>query len=77
MHRIIEQPIKRYLEWVHGAPGSPERQWMFYRCEGCKGIVNWKQIAKGGCDCGLSNRIRGARLRWHEKLRLLVAPWMV
>lgn len=73
----LEAPFKRWLDHCHGTAPDPVRQRQFYRCEGCKGIVTWHQIARGGCDCGIGSRVRAAALTWHEKVRLLVLPWTV
>lgn len=77
MLQMIEGPIKRYLEHFHGAPTDPKRQLAYYRCELCRGIVTWKQIAKGGCKCGVGSRIRAAHLTTAEKARLLLLPWTI
>ena len=77
MRARIEQPIKAYLTWWHGAPTEPMRQYVYYRCELCRGLVTWKQIATGGCKCGVGSRVRGAHLTFFEKARLLIAPWTV
>lgn len=73
----VEQPIKRYLDYWHGAPVDPVRQRQFYRCDGCHRLVTWHRIREGGCLCGIGSRVRTASLRWHEKVRLIVFPWTV
>ncbi len=75
MLSAIEQPIKRYLARFHGVPTEPSRQYDYYRCELCHGIVTWKQIANGGCNCGVGSKVRGAHLTVWEKVQLLVTPW--
>lgn len=78
MFQVIEQPIKRYLAYFHGAPTDPAKQYAYYRCELCRGIVTWKQIAEGGCRaCKVGSRVRAAHLKFTEKLRLLFLPWTV
>ena len=72
---FIEAPVKRYLEARYGAPTDPNRQYQFYRCELCRGIVTWKQIQEGGCRCGTGSRVRAAHLSVGEKLKLLLMPW--
>lgn len=74
---ILESPIKRYLAHFHGAPADPSRQYAYYRCECCRGVVTWKQIQAGGCKCGTGSRIRAAHLSIGEKCRLLLFPWSV
>lgn len=77
MLSILESPIKRYLAHFHGAPTDPSRQYAYYRCELCRGVVTWKQIQAGGCKCGTGSRIRAAHLSVGEKVRLLLMPWSV
>lgn len=71
----IDAKLRDYLEWWHGKPDNPESQVAYYRCLGCRGLVTWNGIRKGGCNCGTSNKVRGAILKWHEKVRLLMMPW--
>ena len=75
MLACVENPIKRYLNARHGAPTDPNRQYQFYRCELCRGIVTWKQIQQGGCQCGVGSRVRAAHLTVWEKCRLMLFPW--
>lgn len=75
MLSVIEQPIKRYLASWHGAPEDASRQYAYYRCELCRGLVTWKQITQGGCRCGVGSRVRAAHLTLWEKVSLLVTPW--
>lgn len=77
MIACLEAPIKRYLEHFHGAPPDATRQYSYYRCETCRGLVTWKQIQAGGCKCGTGSRIRAAHLSVSEKIRMLVFPWSV
>lgn len=74
---IFEQSIQRYLAHWHGAPPEPTRQYAYYRCELCRGLVTWKQIEQGGCKCGVGSRVRAAHLTVGEKARLLLLPWSV
>jgi hypothetical protein len=73
----LESPIKRYLIYWHGEATDPLRQKQYYRCELCRRIVTWHNIASGGCRCGVGSRIRAAHLTMWEKCRLLVVPWTV
>ena len=41
----LEAPIKSYLNARYGAPQDETRQYQFYRCEVCHGLVTWKAIA--------------------------------
>ena len=64
--------IVRYLTYWHGR-GEPE-QHDYYRCHGCRRLVTWHAIRKGGCLCGLSNKLGPAVLTTWEKVRLLLLP---
>ena len=66
----------RWISYWHGH-GDDATQWRYYRCDGCKGIVTWNDIALGGCDCGMSNKVRPAALTRVEKVRILVLPWSI
>lgn len=78
MMSVIEKPIKKYLEHHHGAPHDSSKQYMFYRCELCRGLVSWKQINEGGCGkCLTGSRVRAAHLSTWEKVKALVLPWMI
>ena len=77
MWQCIEQPVKRYLAHWHGTATDPARQYQYYRCEFCRGLVTWKQIADGGCQTCVSSRVRAAHLTMLEKTRLLLVPWTV
>ena len=66
---------KAYLNKRYGEASNPERQYQFYRCELCRGLVTWKDIAQGGCRCGVGSRIRAAHLSFGEKCKLLLSPW--
>lgn len=74
---IFEKPIQRYLAHFHGSAPEPTRQYAYYRCELCHGLVTWKQITMGGCKCGVGSRVRPAHLTFLEKAQLLVLPWSV
>lgn len=68
--------VLQYLVRWHGRGDAHQHD--YYRCHGCRRIVTWHAIRKGGCTCGVSNKLSPARLRWHEKLRLLCLPfWCV
>lgn len=75
MFAFLETPIKRYLDRRYGAPPDATRQYQFYRCELCRGVVTWKQIEQGGCRCGVGSRVRAAHLTVGEKFKLLLSPW--
>lgn len=72
MLACLEKPIQRYLTALYGAPPDPVRQYRFYRCELCRGVVTWRQIQEGGCRCGTGSRVRAAHLSFSEKVRLLL-----
>ena len=74
---ILEKPIKQYLAYWHGAPTDATRQYQYYRCELCRGLVTWKQIQQGGCQCGVGSRVRAAHLTLWEKAKLLLVPWSI
>ena len=69
----LDNVVIRYLTSWHGR-GEPH-QHEYYRCHGCKSIVTWKAIRKGGCLCGLSHKLGPAVLTWWEKTRLIMTPW--
>jgi hypothetical protein len=75
MLALLEAPIKSYLNARYGAPPDEARQYQFYRCELCHGLVTWKAIEKGGCPCGVGSRVRAAHLTLWEKVQLFVMPW--
>ena len=77
MTQLLESPIKKYLAHFHGAPHDPSKQYSYYRCELCRGVVTWKQIEAGGCKCGTGSRVRAAHLSFSEKARILLMPWSV
>lgn len=77
MMKSLETAAKSWLTYWHDGPADASRQHQFYRCEACHGLVTWKMIKRGGCECGMSSKVRAAHLRWHEKARLLFAPWTV
>lgn len=72
---VLEKPIKRYLAHFHGEAPDASRQYQYYRCELCRGVVTWKQINTGGCKCGTGSRVRAAHLSFGEKVRMLLMPW--
>lgn len=69
----IERLAHRYMTYWHGE-GAPH-QHRYYRCKGCHGLVTWKMIRKGGCDCNMSKELVPANLTMLEKARILGAPW--
>jgi hypothetical protein len=69
----LERRIEAYLARWHGRGDT--HQYEYYRCLGCRRIVTWRQISRGGCDCQLSNKLVPANVRWWELARMLVAPW--
>ena len=71
--RAVEPVLHRWLVHWHGR-GAPHQD-AYFRCHGCKNIVTWKAIRRGGCTCRMSNRVSPAALRWHERLRLVLLPW--
>ena len=70
----VEQRLEAYLARWHGR-GEPE-QYPYYRCRGCRHLVTWNQIRRGGCDCQISNQLTPAQVRWWECGRLLLLPWI-
>lgn len=73
----FERAIVSYLRRFHGIPTDVTRQYDYYRCEVCRGLVTWNQIRAGGCKCGTGARIRAAHLSLWEKTKLLLIPWMI
>lgn len=71
---LPERLFRPYMEWWHGQRGSPH-QHDFYRCAGCRRLLNWKAIRKGGCDCDGSKRLHPARLSTWEMVKIMVFPW--
>lgn len=59
------------IRW-HGRGEGDQAE--YYRCRGCRRIITWRAIQKGGCDCG-SRHLSPARLAWWEKVRLVLLPW--
>ena len=74
---ISEALLRRWLHYWHGC--GTEGQWDYYRCRGCRRLVSWNAIKKGGCDCGLSNELvpTGPPTlgRWRV-LGLILFPWV-
>lgn len=73
---IPERLLRPYMEWMHGRK-TAAHQFDFYRCRGCRRLLNWKRLRTGGCDCDGDRRLSPARLTVMEKLRVLVAPWTI
>ena len=74
MH-YIENKISGYLDFWHGSGGN--NQVRYYRCEGCRNLVTWHSIRKGGCNCGLSPKIRPAVMSFCDKAKCLLVPWSI
>ncbi len=71
----LQQWVRQWFVYCHGE-GEPH-QADAYRCMGCRRLITWHMIRRGWrCPCG-AGEMRVARLRWYEKLRLLVLPWTV
>mgnify|MGYP001607816580 CR=1 FL=1 len=71
----FERQATAWLARWHGS--GDEHQYRYYRCEGCKALVTWRQIKAGGCPCGTSSRVKTAALSLWEKFRCLCLPWTV
>ena len=71
---VGEKLLKRRLDKWHGVPDAAY-QYAYYRCLGCRALVTWAAIKKGGCYCGESNRLAPARLTRWEMIRLTLFPW--
>lgn len=75
---IVDELLNRWLTHWHGR-GEPD-QWAYYRCQGCKRLVSWKAIRKGGCTCGESNKLMPtgppSLSRWRIAA-LILFPWWV
>lgn len=66
--------VRPWLEWWHGKKDAPH-QHEYYRCRGCRRIVTWNMIHKGGCDCDTARELVPAKLTFMEEWRVLVMPW--
>lgn len=65
------------MTWLQRHHGRPEpHQFMFYRCETCRGLVSFARITTGGCACG-GIKMRPTALSFLEKVRALLLPWTV
>lgn len=72
----VADGLKPWIRYWHGLGEST--QWEFYRCKGCRSLVNWHRIRQGGCPCDLGHQVVSAlRLTFWEKTRILVFPWTV
>lgn len=69
----VEPCLDRWLVWWHGR--GEAHQYQYYRCHGCRWLVSWHAIRKGGCTCGVSTRLSPARLTSWEMVRLVVLPF--
>ena len=71
-----ESLLDRWLTYWHGQ--GTDEQWRYYRCHGCRRLVSWHAIRKGGCTCGLSNKLSpiGPPLLSRWRIAALVFfPW--
>lgn len=66
---------RRWLCYWHGFGAA--NQYMFYRCQGCRGLVPFRRIAVGGCRCQESNKLAPAMLSRREKAVALYVPWAI
>ena len=73
---LPEKIFRPYMEWVHGKKADVH-QWDFYRCVGCRRLVNWKKIKTGGCDCDTGNKLKPAKITFWEKVKILIFPWSI
>jgi len=71
MNQYIEKLLRRRFIRLHGE--GAEHQADVYRCANCAGLVTWKRIQAGDVCC--SGRLTPTNPKFHEKIRLLVAPW--
>lgn len=69
----LERRLEAYLAGWHGR--GEAHQYSYYRCLGCRRLVSWNQIRRGGCDCGMSNKLSPTNVRWWETAQLLLTPW--
>lgn len=72
MLATVEKHLFNRLVYYHGR-GDPH-QHDYYRCQGCRRIVTWHAIRRGGCPCELSNKLSPALLSRWEKARLVLFP---
>lgn len=73
---IPERLFRPWMEYWHGTK-TAAHQYDFYRCRGCRRLVNWKKIHSGGCDCDGGKFLIPAKLTMLEKAKALVAPWLM
>ena len=73
---LPEKIFRPYMEYMHGKRKA-SHQYDFYRCCGCRGILNWKKLNRGGCDCDTGNKIKPAKLTKWEMFKILVLPWTI
>jgi len=71
----LERWAQNWLTYWHG--NGDAHQYRYYRCQGCLTLITWHQIEAGGCECGMSRRVRPAVLSWKDKVRCLCLPWTV
>ena len=65
----------RWLDYWHGIPDIPDCRYL--RCEGCRHLVTWHQIHRGGCRCLEGKKLRPARLTVWELIKVNFLPWTV
>ena len=72
---FLNDAFCRYLIYWHefGAIGQD----FFYRCQKCSGLVTWRMINKGGCNCSGMTKIFPTNPKLLEWVRLLFMPWSV
>ena len=72
---MIEKLLTQWLDYNFG--NGEEHQFRFYRCYGCHGLVTHKMIQRGGCPCGIDNRVKPAVLSFKDKFSALVLPFTI
>ena len=71
---VMGRLLRPWMEWWHGRKDAPH-QHLYYRCRGCRQVVTWNTIHKGGCSCDMARELVPARLSFTEELRIVMAPW--
>ena len=66
---------RRWLAYWHGEGAAHQHQ--FYRCQGCRRLVTWHRIHRGGCRCQESYKVAPAVLTLRDKAKVLLLPWSV
>jgi hypothetical protein len=70
----MEQRLEPWLYWWHGRPAE-DHQFLYYRCRGCRRLVSWHGIRKGGCPCKLDPRLAPVGMTLRLMLRVVLVPW--